>query len=82
MDKRISKLENLCKKFVYQTEFDSEKNRIQNELFDFTKEKLDAFQQKLVENAEDLENKKIYCENLVKENEANTLWKINDCEGK
>jgi len=25
---------------------------------------------------------KVYCENLVKENEASTLWKIKDCEGK
>lgn len=67
---------------MYQTEFDSEKNRIQTELYDFTKSKLDEFQQKLVEHAQDLENKKVHCENLVKENEANTLWKIRDCEGK
>lgn len=63
---------------MYQSEFDTERNRIQNELFDFTKAKLDDFQAKLVEHARDLEKKKIYCENLVKENEANTLWKIKD----
>jgi len=82
MDKRLTKIETEIKKFVYQSEFDSEKNRIQNELFDFTREKLDNFEVKLVDHAKDLEKKKIYCEDLVKENQANTLWKISDCEGK
>lgn len=81
-EKRLDSLEELCKKFVYKTEFDTEKDRIQKEIYDFTKEKLDDFQQKLVEHANDMEEKKTYCENLVKQNEANTLWKIKDCEGK
>lgn len=39
------------------------------------------FQTKLDEHVKDLENTKVKCENIVKENEVQTLWKIRECEG-
>ena len=81
VDKRLANLEELWTKFVYQTEFNSEKIKIRNELYDFTKEKLAEFQKKLEEHEHALEEKKVYWENLVHQNETNTLWKIKDCEG-
>jgi hypothetical protein len=56
----LDKIEEEIKKFVYKSEFETEKNRIQSEIYAFTKEKLDNFEHKLVEHAQDLENKKVY----------------------
>ena len=66
---------------MFKTDFNNEKERLQKDIFDYTNQKLHDFQQKLIEYSQDLEDKKTYCENLVKENETNTLWKIRDCEG-
>lgn len=46
------------------------------------KAKLDEFQNKMGEHEKELEEKKAYWEEMVKQNEANTLWKIKDWEGK
>ncbi|CAI2386626.1 unnamed protein product [Moneuplotes crassus] len=83
-DKRLTKIEKeivqIQSDHISKSDFDSEKRRMQSELFDYLNDNLDKFKNTLEDHAQDLENKKNQCDNAIKENETKTLWKIKDCE--
>ena len=77
---RISNLEELTKKQIKVDQFFVEKKKLSKELYSHVNEKLSVFSEKVVQFSQQLEEKQIIFETKVKENEKNTIWKIQDCE--
>jgi hypothetical protein len=79
-DLRLNNLEELTKKQIKIDQFYVEKKSITKELYTHVNEKLSVFSEKVVQFSQELEEKQIQFESKVKENEKNTIWKIQDCE--